>query len=395
MVTRILFCLAGSLLAATALAPATAHAQGGAPTCVAPEVLLEWPAAAPVWRLCWLRPSQSSGPRGSGLELRNVYYNGRLVLKRAHSPMLFAEYTTSTCYRDWKDDLNSGPNSNLLAEPAVRNVLGARTNFGPTTSCDRSSSPTASYGICPFQLPGRTTGDCFSGVAIEDRGDYVELTTQYNAAWYSYTARFRLHADGAIDPEFGFGNIDGTNNGITHWHHNYWRLDFDIEGAANDVIVENDTLQSSEFATLRCNATTVPSCASERYWEVRDTVTGRGYRLLPSALDYVNPTNQSGRNLHQRDVIGTTYIANEYGDNPNYSLGDCAANYAALANGGDLDGAADEGTDVVLYYRVGVRDRTNVGPGTQDSMVCKRAGPILVPTGDWSQSLFNDGFETP
>jgi hypothetical protein len=376
------------LLLAAALLPAPAAAQSG-PTCVAPETLLQWPATDPVWALCWLRPSQSSGPRGSGLELRNVYYRGRLVLKRAHSPMLFAEYTTATCYRDWKDT-----NSNLLAEPAMRNVLGTRTSFGPTTSCDRSTSPTTSYGSCPFQIPGRVSGDCFSGVAIEDRGDYVELTTQYNAAWYAYSARFRLHADGAIDPEFGFGNIDGTNNGITHWHHNYWRLDFDIDGAANDVIVENDAVQSTEFATLRCNASTVPSCATERFWEVRDTVTGRGYRLLPSADDYISPTNQSGRNFHLRDVIGTAFVNNEFGDNPNYSLSDCTANHAALANGADLDGPAGEGTDVVLYYRVGVRDRTNEGPGTQDSMVCKRAGPVLVPVGDWGGAvLFENGYE--
>jgi hypothetical protein len=388
MVTRNLFCLGVLLLAASAFMPSSAHAQG-APTCVAPEVLLEWPATNPVWRLCWLRPSQSSGPRGSGLELRNVYYKNRLVLKRAHSPVLFAEYTTSTCYRDWKDD-----DTNLLGEPAVRNILGTRTNFGPTTSCDRSNSPTTSYGRCPFQVPGRVLGDCFEGVAIEDRGDFVELTTQYNAAWYAYSARFRLHADGAIDPEFGFGNDDGTNNGITHWHHNYWRLDFDIEGADNDVLYEDGALQSTEFASVRCNSSTIPACSTERTWEVRDSVTGRGYRVLPSAADYVSPTNDSGRNLHVRDVVGAQYIVGEFGDRANNNLGDCSFVHTALANGGDIDGPTGAGSDVVLYYRVGVRDRTNVGPNTQDSMVCKRAGPVLVPVGNWGEEvLFENGYE--
>lgn len=316
-------------------------------------------------------------------------FQGRLVLKRAHSPVLFAEYTTSTCYRDWKDE-----NSNFIAEPAMRNALGSRSLFGPTASCDRSIDPVASYGACPFAIAGRSVADCFSGVAIEDRGDYVELTTQYNAAWYSYAARFRLYADGAIDPEFGFGNYDGTNNGITHWHHNYWRLDFDIEGAANDVLYEGNVLQSTEFASLRCNSSTIPACGTERTWEVRDTVTGRGYRVLPSAADYVTPTNESARNLHVRDVLGTQYIAGEFGDRANNSLGDCSFVHTALANGGDLDGAAGEGTDVVLYYRVGVRDRTNVGPNTQDSMVCKRAGPVLVPVGNWGgEVLFENGYE--
>jgi hypothetical protein len=388
------WCLAAAVLGllAASACPSAAHAQGGAPTCVTPENLVQWPESAPVWRFCWLPPSQSSGPSGSGLEIRNAYFNGRLVLKRAHSPLLFAEYASSTCYRDWKDS-----NSSFLGEPALRNLLGVRSpgGFGQGTSCDRSAAPTTSYGACPFQVPGRNNGDCFSGVAIEDRGDYVELTTQYVAGWYLYSSRFRLYADGSIDPEFGFGNQDGTGNNTTHWHHNYWRLDFDIEGAGTDVLLESGVVQSSEFATLRCNADTIPACTTERTWEVRDTVTGRGYRILPSALDYVTPTNQSGRGFHVRDVIGTAFVAGEYGDRPNNNLGDCAANHSALANGADIDGTAGEGSDVVLYYRAGVRDRTNEGPGLQDSMVCKRVGPVLVPIGDWSQSLFGDGFEGP
>ena len=52
------------------------------------------------------------------------------------------------------------------------------------------------------------------------------------------------------------------------------------------------------------------------------------------------------------------------------------------------------GTDVVLYYRAGVRDRTNEGPGTQDSMICKKVGPVFVPVGwNGADALFSNGFE--
>lgn len=361
-------------------------AHAASPTCVAPEAKVSWPASNPVWEFCWLRPSQSSGPRGSGLELRNVHYNGRLVLKTAHSPMLFAEYVGSTCYRDWKD-----VNSSLIAEPAVRNTLGTPATLNATTSCDRSADPVTSYGLCPFQLPGRSTADCFTGVAIEDRGTELLVTTQYSADWYLYASRFRFFPDGSFSPEFGFGNRDGTGNGTTHWHHNYWRLDFDIDGGDGDVIEEGGVVQSTEFATLRCNAGTSPACATERVWRVRDVASGRGYQLTPSSADYVLPTNQSGRNFHQRDVLGTIYKANEFGDNPNYSLGDCAMNHPALANGEDLDGATGTGTDVVLWYRAGVRDLS----GT-NSMICKSVGPVLTPFGDWGVGpLFVDGFEPP
>ena len=69
-------------------------------------------------------------------------------------------------------------------------------------------------------------------------------------------------------------------------------------------------------------------------------------------------------------------------------------NDAALVNGEDLDGATGSGTDVVLYYRAGVRDRTNEGPGTQDSMICKKVGPVFVPVGwNGADALFSNGFE--
>lgn len=351
-------------------------------TCTAPEIKVSWPATNPVWEFCYVAYTNSSGPRGSGLELRNVQLNGKLVLKVAHAPMLFAEYTSSTCYRDWKDD-----DTPILAEPAVRDHLGTSVNFSATTACDRSSDPTASYGTCPFQLPGRSAADCFNGVAVEDKGDHLLLTAQYVADWYMYASRFAFYADGSFDPEFGFGNRNGTGNGTTHWHHNYWRLDFDIDGAANDQILQDAAVQSTEFTALRCKP---PTCATERTWTVRDSVTGRGFQLLPSAADYVTPTNQSGRGFHLVDVLGTVYTAGEYGDSAAYSLSDCGMDEENLANGGDLDGPTGAGADVVLWYRVGVRDQTGV-----DSMVCKKAGPAFAPIGDWSAGFtgFGDGFE--
>ena len=90
-------------------------AHAASPTCVSPEQKISWPTANPVWEFCYTAYNQSAGPRGSGLDLRNVHYNGKLVLKEAHAPMLFAEYTTSTCYRDWKD-----VSTPILAETAVR-----------------------------------------------------------------------------------------------------------------------------------------------------------------------------------------------------------------------------------------------------------------------------------
>lgn len=151
---------------------ATTEAHAESPICSGSEVLLSWPSSNPIWELCYLLPSQSSGPRGSGMELRNVYLHGKLALKRAHAPILFAEYTTSTCYRDWKDT-----NGTKITWNAVHPAFGRST----TTSCDRSNAPTTAYGTCPFQLvvngaSGGPIGTCGNNIAIEDFGSHVEMT---------------------------------------------------------------------------------------------------------------------------------------------------------------------------------------------------------------------------
>ncbi|HEY6545632.1 MAG TPA: hypothetical protein VIZ64_12105 [Dokdonella sp.] len=376
----ILVLLLGSGVAGSALADS--------PNCASNGTLLSWPATDPIWEMCWLPPSQSVGPDGSGLELRQVHFKGHRVLNRAHAPMLFAEYNSSTCYRDWKDD-----NANFLSDNAVQNHLGISLDPATaTTSCDRSNAPLTSYGNCPFQLPGypNATADCFTGVAVEDGGDHVTLTTQHAAAWYQYTARWTFYSDGRMEPEFGFGNNDGTGNETTHWHHNYWRMEFAIDNSVENVVSINDVAQNTEFDDLR-DATGGPG-GTPVTWSVHNPVTGNGYRLEPGSDDYSVTANDSGRGFHNVDLMATRQHPNEYGDRSDNPLGACAMDDGALVNGESLVGA---GVATALYYRVSVRDTSNNEwpPGCsggnclpQDSMVCKRRGPTIVPFGPWVET---------
>jgi hypothetical protein len=368
-------------------------AHAASPNCAtAGGTLLSWPTGSPVWEMCWLGPNSSSGPRGSGLEVREVHYRGFLVAKRIHSPMLFAEYTSSTCYRDWKDQ--STP---TLAHSSTHNTMAVPPDLSrlATTSCSVSNHPTLSYGICPHGQPTGNGFVCSSGanVIIEDLGDRVRLVSQYRADWYMYDSRITFRLGGNIEPLFGFGNHNGNFNGTTHWHHNYWRFDFDIDGMANTVAM-NDVDQATEFHALRGG----PGSTT---WSVRNTTTGRGYRLVPGGNDYGVATNESGRGFHNVDFMATRYQASEYGDNPNYNLLDCTMNQNALVNSQDI-----ANQDVVLWYRVAVRDSTanNWPPGCsgsgtcvpQDSMICKSAGPVLEPFGPWGNDLiYANGFELP
>jgi hypothetical protein len=360
------------------------------------ERLVEWPAQNPIWRLCAVNPRNSSGPRGSGLEIRNVHYKDIQVFKRAHAPVLFAEYrggAGGNCYRDWKDE-----NSRFIAPknaggtPVLGELVRTTSSTGAITSCDRSNHPTNSFGNCHFSLSGYSSADCRPNtptsttepaVAFEDRGDRLILTTQYVAGWYLYSMRWILHRNGRIEPVFGFGNSNGTYNTVTHWHHNYWRWDFDINGAGADTLYTNGVAQSVEFSGLRTPTS---------FWEVIDDVTGQGYRITPGSGDFQSATNESGRNFHTVDVLGTTFVNNEFSDRPTNNLNDCTFLQDNLVNGGSV-----AGTDVVFYYRGGVRDATAndwptpSNPIPQDSMVCKSVNPVLTPVGPWP---LTDGFES-
>ncbi|HNR92350.1 MAG TPA: hypothetical protein PKO41_07990 [Dokdonella sp.] len=387
-------CLILRVLAVLIAASAGQAIAAGADCATWGGTLLKWPAAAPVWEMCWVRPSQSVASDGSGLELRDVHYKGILVAKRLHAPILFAEYRgSSTCYRDWKD-----ANANFAATPPVRNQLGVPGTFIATTTCDVSNAATASYQNCPWNtLPGSTftSADCIGGaggVAIEDMGDHVVLTTQYSASWYQYTSRYAFWENGDIQPEFGFGNSNGTNNNLTHWHHNYWRFDFDIDGSDNNEIRANGVPQSTEFTGLR-SLTGGPG-GGVTYWDVVTTKGGFGYRIVSGNGDYT-PANESGRNFHTVDVIGSRFINNEYADRANNNLGDCEMQAGNIANGQSI---AD--TDVVFWYRTSVRDANgnNWPPNCsgascepQNSMVCKSGGPTMTRIGDWP--IYRNGFE--
>jgi len=370
------------------------------PNCaVSGGTLLKWPAVgAPIWEMCWLSPAQSSGVQGSGLEVRDVHYKGILIAKRFHSPILFAEYRNGSggdCYRDWKNT-----NARFAATPATRNTLGVPGAFFATTTCDVSTGATVSHGLCPFNNLSPNpfvSADCMnSGVSIEDRTNaqnpeesYVLLTTQYSASWYQYGSRFAFYANGDINPEFGYGNSDGTYNSVTHWHHNYWRLDFDIDGATNDQISANGVLKPTEFTDVR---SLTGAAGSPSYWEVSDGVEGFGYRIDSGSGDYT-PVNESGRNLHRADVIGSRFVNNEYSDKADNNLDDCEMVATNIANSQSI-----AATDVVLYYTASVRDATannwpTSGSGAipQDSMVCKKVGPLITQVGDWP--IFRTDFE--
>ncbi len=375
-------------------------------TCVGDETYVAWPDSTnPVWEMCYLSPNDSSYAEGSGLEIRYVHFNGYLAIERSHTPLVFANYTTNTCYRDWKDE-----NSSFISASGVDNPAQSAI-----TTCDASIDPNEPVFNCPFGLDG----DCITGVQVEKYDDRLVLTTNFAAAWYKYTGRYIFHADGRIQPRFGYANNNGTLANVEHWHHSYWRINFDIDGMLNDKVYIADqtgeTEQTSEFSDFRelFNATNDTNTYNDEVtWVIKDSLTNRGYRVVAGQGgvsanggidDYDVATDESGAGYHEIDVMASRYklFPNgmpEYGDVPTSSLSDCRMRYENIVG---IPGSANNepeslvGEDVVFWYRGAINDV----PASQGGapMLCKSSGPTFYPVGDWglgdSDLIFESGFE--
>ncbi len=179
----------------------------------------------PLWEMLVLRPSASSGANfeRSGLEIRDVRYKGKSVLKRGHVPILNVQYVGGCGpFRDWQysEGFFNAPAAGA-SDPASGIRLLAPGQVA-TTSVES----------------GNDTGN-FQGVAIYTQdvgfGTEVVMVTEMNAGWYRYIMEWRFAADGTIRPRYGFGSVIDSCVCIQRTHHVYWRFDFDIVNANNNI----------------------------------------------------------------------------------------------------------------------------------------------------------------
>jgi hypothetical protein len=276
-----------------------------------------------LWTFQAIRPSTSSGTRGSGIELRNVKYKGKTVLFQAHVPILNVEYeqTDTGCgpfYRDWQWD-----------------EWTLQCNLGPAIGpgfrwC---TSPAKTIVDSPH-----VDGGNFLGVAVYTEGQEVVLKSQMTAGWYRYVTEWRFHLDGTLRPRFGFGGVQWSAMCVCkiHHHHVYWRLDFDIESAGNNVVREvNNPPSNFDFIY----ETKRPK-ANGRRWEVANTRTNNAYTLIPGSNDGASSAFGVG------DLWVLGYHSNEIDDGQDNTVVNTQANLDKFITNGETV----KDRDVVLWY---------------------------------------------
>jgi hypothetical protein len=218
-----------------------------------------------LWSMTVNRPSSSSGRDGSGIELSNVMYRGKMVLKRAHIPILNVQYVSSCGpFRDWQYS---------------------------ETSFKTDNSPEVAPGIKISTTPALTIVDDFNdsgnfrGVAIYTQGQETVLVTELSAGWYRYINEWRFHNDGTIRPRYGFGSTANSCVCIQRNHHVYWRLDFDLNGTNNSVsrIYYQQHLQK-QFNPIETEVKQYRN-APQEHWLITNPSTGDRWLISPNNKD--------------------------------------------------------------------------------------------------------------
>ncbi|MGI8638722.1 MAG: hypothetical protein ACR2MG_02050 [Pyrinomonadaceae bacterium] len=290
---------------------------------------------SPLWEMLVIRPSASSGTRKSGIEVRDVKYRGKSVLKRGHVPVLNVEYSGDQCgpYRDWQyqeDMFQTAPGSNDIA-PGIRILPPGQ--------------------IAQTVLDNGTDVGDFRGVAIYTQNDETVLVTELQAGWYRYIMEWRFANDGTIRPRYGFGATNNSCVCTAHNHHAYWRFDFDIVNPTNKVFqVERGRKFLQPITT---ELTRLKNIQTNRSLLIQNSTGDEAYLLVPNLTDGV--ADNFGRSdfwvLQYKNVPGGTNLQNEIDDGYNLTGGNCTQNDGSCININKfINGESVVNRDVVVWY---------------------------------------------
>jgi hypothetical protein len=326
-----------------------------------------WPSVNPVWDFCWLAPPDSSGVNGSGVELRDVRYRGTLILARAHLPILNVKYETNPvgcggqnfCYRDW-----------LWQEQIFQCYPTSSPGYCTGQSTPASPPPTFCEGgesctVCDH--PGVDAGS-FQGVAVEDRGTSLLVTSQCQAGWYRYIPVWEFFADGTIQALFVATSIDHTCVAYTHHHQAYFRFDLDVNGSSGNVV--DEVLPGDVLQRVTTERNFIDTSPARSKWRISSA--GSPYAVEISrnpgdgaAGDPVTIPND----FPIADGWALVNNPSEIDDGAALGSEECPAGLNGFDNNQNVDGA-----DVVLWVRAGAFHQGEGGSEAQD---CSMVGPTI------------------
>lgn len=194
---------------------------------------VSWPPEAPVWTFLWEAVDGDS----EAIAFRDVHFRGKKVLHKASTPMIRVHY-----------DSGAGPYKDALS---IGNMQG----------------PVKVYE--------------------HNQGGFRHLTVEsyHRIGRYHLINRWFFRTDGLILPQL---HSAGLQHPSTHQHHVYWRFDFDIQGAANNLALAHlhattDWGYGPGWLPLPQETWQVTTSADA--WSVINKQTGSGYVINRGPAD--------------------------------------------------------------------------------------------------------------
>jgi Cu2+-containing amine oxidase len=284
-----------------------------------------WPSQnEPLWRLNW---GLADSPDAEGIVISNAFYRGHQVFYKGSLPSLRVQYD-GPC-GPYKDPLNYD-------------------NAQTTSRCPGSK-------VCVYSY----VSNGLRGLGIE---------SYHRIGAYRLTHRWVFWEHGPISPRLYSAGLQCNYN---HRHHAYWRFDFDVDGASNDLVLEYNTYTGNNgwgngWDPKNTEITRVKNPSSQRSWAVLDKSSGRGYHVIPGPNDTQSDT------FSNRDLWVMTYKSAEdrHGRQGNANSDDLQP----YINGENVDGK-----DVVVWYCGHLSHEAHSG-GDEWHHV----GPDLIPFGNWN-----------
>jgi hypothetical protein len=222
-----------------------------------------------LWRFTVTRPSASVGELGSGINLKDVYYRNKLVLKSIFSPILNVKYKDNACgpFRDWIYDESPFKATGIDVAKGIR-----ITSENPATIADS----------------GQDAGN-FRGVAVYMHEGSVRIVSQLAAGWYRYISEYTLDSSGDISPAWYFSGVENSCVCHLHTHHIYWRIEPAPGGTENQVVEKITHDRSGKRPLWTPVETEYKSTRNDdtyTYYRFKNTATAESYELNPGDDDH-------------------------------------------------------------------------------------------------------------
>ncbi len=309
------------------------------------------------WTMCW-------EPRlNEGIVLHDVTFTppggtARLVLAQASMAQIHVPYDDNGARFHDVSDYGLGGDRLLDLAPADCPSGTLLADQGKDMLCRTTVNRGYAYKHASTQLQGYAL-NLFSVSKIGEYNYIVEWTFSDDGAIEpAVRATGQLQRTGA-NPDYGWP-LDSLNSrfGIAHTHNYYWRLDFDVDGSANDVVEEIDFTPSPTRNSWTLNVNELGTEAGRqvdatafRFWRIKDSSVENAdghpisYELLPESSNvFRGPAYEP---FTQNEFYVTVYNACEQWASHNPTSGGCGENLASFVNGQSLSGA-----DLVLWYGV-------------------------------------------